>query len=157
VASHLASGKASSQKKSRVSWSSLSRLPPTFWRYLYSVLSSGKTRREDQADLLSTQYLAHQKYLVQQKYLVHPPKSIWLTKVFPHKIYLLGSRDHKTWCLGSNRSFQHCHQKTSIEYLRHPPFDGLIATKQTISQMFAIYSVPYGQPQNKGNYLFEVL
>merc|ERR1712032_12863 len=53
VVSPLVSGRFSTQEKSRVSWSSLSRLPPTFWRYLYSVLSSWKTSREDQADLLS--------------------------------------------------------------------------------------------------------
>jgi len=111
VASHLASGKASSQKKSRVSWSSLSRLPPTFWRYLYSVLSSGKTRRDDQADLLSTQYLAHQKYLTHQKYLAHqkifgpkknicPTKSIWSThqKVFGSPKY--SHRKYISWAPG---------------------------------------------------------
>merc|ERR1719460_1594728 len=35
-----------------------------------------------------------------KKHLAHPPKSIRLTKVFPQKIYLLGSRDQKlgAWC-----------------------------------------------------------
>ena len=42
----------------------------------------------------------------------------------------------------SNRYFQ----TTSIEYLQHPSFDSLIARKQSISQMFVIYSVPYDCP-----------
>merc|ERR1711994_1226354 len=52
--SPLGSGRSSSQEKSCLDTPFC--LPPTFWRYLYSVLSSSKTRRDDQAAQLFTQY-----------------------------------------------------------------------------------------------------